>query len=223
MSQQQPQTARLGIAQLPRRQQRVPRGRGDRHSAGLRRWRVSRRAGLRCLVALSRTAEYLDQYLSFRRNWWNNEAGYSWSDSTLLPQPSGRLPVYQCPSDARSDQFPALRDYFAVIGGKSTIVSNYWGTGSSMACSPSTSGERSPTSATVRRTRSPSGRASTRHVGRLGARLRHRRPGRAGLLGDGWRVFAGRQLFPRQSRHRSRLPQHDGRHQYQPPADAANR
>ena len=47
-------------------------------------------------------------------------AGWGWSDSVGISATS--LPVYLCPSDARTQQYPDLRDYFAVGGGQTATA-----------------------------------------------------------------------------------------------------
>jgi prepilin-type N-terminal cleavage/methylation domain-containing protein len=57
--------------------------------------------------------------------WWTFENDYA-----TAPYAKMRLPVYQCPSDGRSQEYPNQRGYFGVIGGK-TLAAHCgdWGGG----------------------------------------------------------------------------------------------
>lgn len=73
----------------------------------------------------------LDRYLTFGHNWHDNASGYAWplggaNEQTI--DPMARLSVYLCPSDPRSEQHSALRDYFALTGGKTVMATGAWGT-----------------------------------------------------------------------------------------------
>jgi prepilin-type N-terminal cleavage/methylation domain-containing protein/prepilin-type processing-associated H-X9-DG protein len=76
--------------------------------------------GLPVYIALLPYAEQqnaYERYLKDLYSWGNNRSGYCVSDAALPPDPSCRVPVYQCPGDPRLAEHPALRDYFAVTGG----------------------------------------------------------------------------------------------------------
>jgi prepilin-type N-terminal cleavage/methylation domain-containing protein/prepilin-type processing-associated H-X9-DG protein len=57
--------------------------------------------------------------------WWTFE-----NDPATVPYAKMRLPVYQCPSDGRGQEYPNQRGYFGVIGGK-TLAAHCgdWGGG----------------------------------------------------------------------------------------------
>ena len=62
---------------------------------------------------------HIESHYDYSAKWgWANWSG---------PYNSMQIPVYQCPSDYRSKQYPSMRDYFGVTGGKTRTATNYKG------------------------------------------------------------------------------------------------
>jgi prepilin-type N-terminal cleavage/methylation domain-containing protein/prepilin-type processing-associated H-X9-DG protein len=65
---------------------------------------------------------------SWERNF-NYQDKWGWSGwwNAHPEMATTRMPIYICPSDARASQYPNIRDYFGVTGGKTLTVHNWRG------------------------------------------------------------------------------------------------